>query len=389
MRKLSLLFFAVIATMSIAACGSDTDKLTGKDWQLTAITGTVPAFQGVIPAAEQSRYAIHFGTDGTFVGTADCNTIAGGYTTTGRDRIAITPGVSTLIACPEGSYGSLFVHGLEKVTNWAVADDQLTLTTEDGGTATFSVGPAEVSTPAPTATPAASPTASPTPTPTPTPTPAPTPTPTAAATATATATATAAATATARPSASATAAPTAKPTTAPTATPTAAPTAAPTAKPTAAPTPKPTAAPTPTPTPAPTPKPTPAPTPKPTPAPTPPPGADLLGTTWRLTTVTEVDPIFQGVVPVGERDKYTITFNADGSWNAQADCNAVRGTYVTTASGGLTITPGASTIVACPDGSLGDLYVLGLTNAASYRVASGALTVTLVDTGSMVFEAKP
>jgi heat shock protein HslJ len=95
------------------------------------------------------------------------------------------------------------------------------------------------------------------------------------------------------------------------------------------------------------------------------------------------------VVPVGERDRYTITFNADGSFNAQADCNTLRGTFVATSSGGLTITPGASTIVACPDGSLGDLYILGLTNAASYRVASGTLTITLVDSGTLVYEAKP
>jgi para-nitrobenzyl esterase len=102
-----------------------------------------------------------------------------------------------------------------------------------------------------------------------------------------------------------------------------------------------------------------------------------------------VDPVFQGVVPVAERNKYTIAFAADGTFSATADCNTVRGTYAATASGGLTITPGASTIVACPEGSLSDLYVLGLSNAASYRVASGALTITLSDGGTMVFEPRP
>jgi heat shock protein HslJ len=105
--------------------------------------------------------------------------------------------------------------------------------------------------------------------------------------------------------------------------------------------------------------------------------------------MTEVDPTFQGVVPVGERNKYTIAFAADGTFNATADCNTVRGTYATTASGGLTITPGPSTIVACPEGSLSDLFVLGLTNAASYQVVSGALTMTLSDGGTLVFEPRP
>ena len=108
-----------------------------------------------------------------------------------------------------------------------------------------------------------------------------------------------------------------------------------------------------------------------------------------MTAITEVDPTFQSVVPAGERNKYTIAFSADGTFNATADCNTIRGTYVATSSGGLTITPGPSTIVACPDGSLGDLFVLGLTNASSYRVASGALTITLVDSGTLVFEPRP
>ena len=151
-----------MATISIAACGSDTDALTGKDWWLSAITGKTPAFQGVIPAAEQSLYTIHFGTDGKFVGKADCNAIAGTYTTNGKDRITITPGVSTLVACPEGSYGSLFVHGLEQVTTWAVADKQLTLTTNDGGTATFDIGSGAGAS-APVATATAKATASPAP----------------------------------------------------------------------------------------------------------------------------------------------------------------------------------------------------------------------------------
>ena len=49
MRRLNILALAVAVTALLAACGSaDTSALTGKDWQLTAITEKNPAFLGVI-----------------------------------------------------------------------------------------------------------------------------------------------------------------------------------------------------------------------------------------------------------------------------------------------------------------------------------------------------
>jgi hypothetical protein len=53
------------------------------------------------------------------------------------------------------------------------------------------------------------------------------------------------------------------------------------------------------------------------------------------------------------------------------------------------LTPGPSTIIACPDGSYGDLYVLALTNSATYVLADGALTVTLQDGGTLGYEVPP
>jgi heat shock protein HslJ len=322
----------------------DTSGLIGRTWQLAAITGQTPAFQGVVPAEEQPRYTIAFADDSTFSARADCNTMIGTYALSGPDGITITPGPSTLMACPEGSYGSLFAHALETVTTWVITDSELTLTTSDGGTGTFVEGTGEV----PTDTP--SPTPSPSPSPTPTPTPSPTPSPTSS--------------------------PTASPSPSPTATPTA--TGTETAEPTA------TARPTPTATPSPTPAPTPAPTPTPTPPPAP--GADLVGTSWQLTSYTIVDPVWQGVVPEAERSKYTVAFAADGAFSAIADCNTLAGQWTATATGGLSITPGPSSIVACPEGSLGDLYVLALTNSASYAIANEGLTITLRDGGTLVYE---
>ena len=103
--------------------------------------------------------------------------------------------------------------------------------------------------------------------------------------------------------------------------------------------------------------------------------------------MTTRDPAHQGVVPEAERPKYTVAFAADGTFSATADCNTVNGTWTASAEGGLTIVPGASTIVACEEGSLGDLYVLALTNSASYAIANDGLTITLVDGGTLGFEA--
>ena len=309
MRKLTLIALAIGATAILAACGgSSSSALTGKNWQLTAITEKVPAFQGVIPPADQTKYVITFNTDGTFTGTADCNQIAGTYKTSGSSGLTITPGISTMAMCPEGSFDTLFVHGLGRAKSYAIANDTLTITLTDDGTMTFVVGVAAGSTPA------------------------------------------------------ATAAPTAKPTAAPTAKPTAAPTAKPTAAPTAAP----------------------GATPAPSPA------AGLTGKAWQLTAITEKTPAFQGVVPADQQANYTIEFTTDGTFSAKADCNNLSGTFTTadptTATGDLTLVLGPATLAACADGSYSDLYIVALSNTASYAIANSQLTITLKDQGTLTFK---
>jgi heat shock protein HslJ len=111
--------------------GSD---LTGKNWQLTALTTKVPAFQGVIPAADQAKYTIEFKSDGTFAATADCNQVAGTYTTTSSGGLTIKPGPSTLAACPEGSMGPQYVAALGLAKSYAIANGELTITLTDEGT---------------------------------------------------------------------------------------------------------------------------------------------------------------------------------------------------------------------------------------------------------------
>jgi heat shock protein HslJ len=96
-----------------------------------------------------------------------------------------------------------------------------------------------------------------------------------------------------------------------------------------------------------------------------------------------------GEVPAAQRSLYTVAFASGGTFSATADCNIINGTWTATASGGLTIKPGPSTIVACADGSYGDLYILALTNSASYAIANNGLTITLKDGGTLVYQAAP
>ena len=144
MRRPVLVAIALFAiASSLVACSGSggTSALTGKTWQLTGVTEKTPAFQGAIPAADQTRYTIVFNTDGTYNGQADCNAMSGKYTTSGTNGIAIQAGATTLMMCadPE-SFGSIFAHAITLASTWAVANNELTLTSADGATLQFAAG---------------------------------------------------------------------------------------------------------------------------------------------------------------------------------------------------------------------------------------------------------
>jgi heat shock protein HslJ len=286
----------VLAASLLAACsaGSSGPTLTGKTWALTAVTSKTPAFQGVVPDYQQSDYTITFNTDATYSGTAACNQIAGTYKTSGS-TLTITASASTLAFCPDPGnlvtdFGSIFAHPLTNASTYAVTSNTLTITLSDGGTMTFgppSVVPSSVQSSAQSG-----------------------------------------AVASAEPGAS--------------------------------------------------------------------PPADLVGKVWKLTAITELIPAFQGVVPAAEQANYTIEFQADGRFAAKADCNQIAGTYevhrgdglpgaLEPGGGSISILPGPSTRAACPPGSMGDLYVVGLGNLSSFTLEGGQLTLTLGDGGKLVF----
>jgi heat shock protein HslJ len=113
-------------------------------------------------------------------------------------------------------------------------------------------------------------------------------------------------------------------------------------------------------------------------------GASLTGKTWQWTASTTKVPASQSNVP--DPSNYTIEFKTDGTYQAKADCNTVSGTYTSTASGGLTINPGASSLAACGPDSLSDIYVQSLGQAIGYTFFGQQLTINLSDLGTMTFK---
>ena len=87
------------------------------------------------------------------------------------------------------------------------------------------------------------------------------------------------------------------------------------------------------------------------------------------------------------RRSYTIEFKSDGTFSAKADCNQVAGAYTTTASGGMTITPGPSTMAMCPPESTGPPVRRRAVDGRELRRSTiGELTITSSDQGTLQYK---
>jgi heat shock protein HslJ len=132
LARLAVATFAlVLASSALAACNVVGSGLVGPTWRVTAVATLTPAWQGVVPAADQLRYTITFANDGTAAIKADCNQVTATYTTTPGGSITITPGPTTLAMCPPDSMGQQFVAALSSVNSYSVNGDSLTLRQPD------------------------------------------------------------------------------------------------------------------------------------------------------------------------------------------------------------------------------------------------------------------
>jgi len=112
-------------------------------------------------------------------------------------------------------------------------------------------------------------------------------------------------------------------------------------------------------------------------------GSDITGIVWQWSAMQETVPASQSVVP--DPQNYTITFNSDGTAAIKADCNNVTGNYKIDGSK-ITITLGASTLMACSDVSQDAIYLASLSKVNSYAVDNGQLQLMFPDdSGKMDF----
>ena len=89
----------------------------------------------------------------------------------------------------------------------------------------------------------------------------------------------------------------------------------------------------------------------------------LLRSVWELQQITyNNDTTLQPEAP----SRYTIEFLEDGTVCIRADCNIVRGTYLQDLQSGFSITPGPSTLAACPPDSDDREFLQALSSAALY-----------------------
>ena len=113
-------------------------------------------------------------------------------------------------------------------------------------------------------------------------------------------------------------------------------------------------------------------------------GASLTGKAWQWSSWTTMTPQTKSDVP--DPSSYTIEFKSDGTFQAKADCNTVAGTYTSTASGALKISPGPSTLAACGAGSMSQEFVEKLGLASSNTFFRSEMTINLIDLGTMTFK---
>jgi len=114
-------------------------------------------------------------------------------------------------------------------------------------------------------------------------------------------------------------------------------------------------------------------------------GNSITGVEWQWQSVTNQTTNDTTTVPNPEN--YTITFNEDGTFEGQADCNSIAGSW--SQENGFSITVGPSTLAFCGEASLDQVYVDLLSNIAAGGPdgAGGLALETAGGEQRMVFES--
>jgi len=113
----------------------------------------------------------------------------------------------------------------------------------------------------------------------------------------------------------------------------------------------------------------------------------LGGTSWRLVEFQSMDDA-QGITRPDDPNKYTITFNEDGTLAIRLDCNRGFGSWQSAspsaAGGALSFGPLGVTRAMCPEPSMDDLLANQLDYVRSFVIANGQLNMALMADGGII-----
>lgn len=96
------------------------------------------------------------------------------------------------------------------------------------------------------------------------------------------------------------------------------------------------------------------------------PDPDLIDKTWAW-EARDPNGSDTATLDVPNPENYTLTFNEDGTFSAQVDCNNAAGSYATTPPDAIAMQPGPTTLAACPPGSLADEMMKLFGEAQNFR----------------------
>jgi heat shock protein HslJ len=106
------------------------------------------------------------------------------------------------------------------------------------------------------------------------------------------------------------------------------------------------------------------------------PDYELTGVVWKWESTQQYDG---DLINSRNPELYTLEFMEDGTAAIKADCNNATTTYTVDGSK-LSFGPIASTLMACPEGSLSDIYLAQLRTAESYSfLKDGGLLINISD----------
>ena len=116
MNKIVFTIGLCAVLLTLVACGStetpvSSNSITGVEWQWQSVTNQTTS--ETTDVSDPENYTITFNEDGTFEGTADCNSISGTWSQ--ENGFTITVGPSTLAFCGEASLDQVYVGLLDNI----------------------------------------------------------------------------------------------------------------------------------------------------------------------------------------------------------------------------------------------------------------------------------